>query len=208
MREDDLQILEGIIQSFTNDQATEYARRIRTVDMLLSRVHPKCEELASEIAKQRKDEKHSGRLFYGLLIAVVVLWVLRSLSVVSSDSIFYLPLIMFLFLLARMHFAPEGSNAVALSTLKILTFTLITRIEELGVSERFTFLWVQKVARLDASLLREIRDSYLSAEYAGEDYVSLTEDDDEDKSETDGEVDTSYSWGRVCLEVARAVRRG
>ncbi len=206
-REHDRQTLERITQSFTKDQATEFSRRIQTVDILLSRVSSKCTELASEIEKRRNDEKDSRRVLAFLLITVVVLWILRSLSVVNSDSIFYLPLLMFLFLLARTHFAPEGPNAVALATLKIMTFTLITRIEELGVSERFVFLWVQEVTRLDHSLLRQIRESYLSSELPGEGYASVCEDDAADETETGGEVDTSFSWGRICLEIARAVVR-
>jgi len=106
-----------------------------------------------------------------------------------------------------MHFAPEGPNAVALATLKIMTFTLIARIEELGVSERFAFLWVQEVTRLDHSLLRQIRESYLFSELSGEGYASVCEDDAADETKTGGEVDTSFSWGRICLEIARAVVR-
>lgn len=89
-REHDRQTLERITQSFTKDQATEFSRRIQTVDILLSRVSSKCTELASEIEKRRNDEKDYRRALAFLLITAVVLWILRSLSVVNSDSIFFL----------------------------------------------------------------------------------------------------------------------
>jgi len=106
-----------------------------------------------------------------------------------------------------MQFAPEGPNPVAISTLKILTFTLITRIEELGVSEKYVFLWVKKVASLDASLLREIRESYLSSEHSDEDYETISGVERGDESELDDEVDEPITAWRIRLEIARAVVR-
>jgi len=205
-REHERQLLESITQSFTSEQSAEYARRIRTVDMLLSRVCPKCGELSSEIQKQRKDKREERFALGVALSAVGIWWILKSLSIVTSDSIFYLAVVMFLFLLGRMHFAPEGANAVAVSTLKILTFTTITRIEELGASERSVFMCVREVTGLNASAIREIRECYLPSAHRTEDYESIRDGDDEDDSESSDEGDTSDSWGRICVEVARAVR--
>lgn len=203
-RETDRQLLENITKEFTIEQSKEYAHRIRSVDLLLSRVCPKCRELAFEIKERRKDQKQSKMLLNGLVIAVAVGWILKSLSIVTSDSIFYVAGIMFLFSLARMHFSPEGPNAIAISTLEILTFTTITRIEELGASSRSVFLWVQGVTGLDVSTIREIQKSYVSSEYLVEDDGSIGEDDFD--SESDDEIDTSGAWVRICLEIARVVR--
>jgi len=206
-REYDRQMLESITQSFTKDQATEFSRRIQAVHTLLDRVSPKCEELASEIRKRREAEKSSRYFLAFLLITVVVLLILRSLSVVNYDAFFFFPAFGFLFAVATMQFAPEGPNPVAISTLKILTFTLITRIEELGVSEKYVFLWVKKVASLDASLLREIRESYLSSEHSDEDYETISGVERGDESELDDEVDEPITAWRIRLEIARAVVR-
>jgi hypothetical protein len=202
MTQDSDRLLREIMGSFTSEQSKEYVRRTRVIGVLLNRVNLYCKELASEIKERRTDEKQGKRLLTGLTVAAVLWWILRSLSIITSDAFFYFLLSIFLFLLARTHFAPEGPNAVAISTLKILTFSSITRIEELGIDESLIFSYVDQTVGVEESLMREIRNSYLSNDEA---YGIFDEDDAEDDSESGSAVDTSNAWQRICLEIARAI---
>ena len=207
-REHDRQMLESITQSFTSDQSKEFTRRVNSVDLLLSRLYPRCSELAAKIEENQSEEQTVTRTNRGLVVALIVWGALWALSIVTSVTAFYFLLSIFIFLLARPYFAPEGPNAVAISTLKILTFTTITRIEELGASERSVFMYVREVTGLNSSLLCEIRKSYLSSEHQLEDYESIVDEDDEGDLESDDEIDTSEAWERICLEIARVVSKG
>ncbi len=206
-REHDRQMLESITQSFTSDQSKEFTRRVKSVDLLLSRLYPRCRELAAKIEEHRSEAKATTRIIRGVALILVGWVALSALSIVTfnANGLSYLLLTMAGFALLKMHFVPEGPNAVAISTLKILTFTTITRIEELGASERSVFMYVREATGLNSLLLSEIRKSYLSSEHQLEDYESIGDEDDEGDSESDDEIVTSGAWIRICLEIARVV---
>jgi len=209
-RETDRQLLENITKGFTIEQSKECAHRIRSVDFLLSRVCPKCRELVAKIEEHRSGVKATTRILRGVALILVGWGALSALSIVTfnANGFSYLLLTMAGFALLKMHFVPEGPNAVAISTLKILTFTTISRIEELGASERSVFMYVREATGLNSSLLCEIRKSYLSSEHQLEDYESIVDEDDEGDFESNEEIDTSGAWERICLEISRVVSKG